>query len=69
MATLQDRLNEAEAAYHALQTGQAVVEVRDSDGSSVRYTSANAARLYAYIEDLKRQLGFGSVTGPMRVIF
>lgn len=69
MATLQERLDEAEAAYHALQLGQSAVEVRDSDGSSVRYTPTNVGRLLAYIQDLKSQLGIGDNTGPMRVVF
>lgn len=69
MATLQERLDEAEAAYHALQLGQSAVEVRDSDGSSVRYTPANSGRLLAYIADLKSQLGTGEFTGPMRLVF
>lgn len=69
MVSIQDRLNEAEAAYHALQCGQAVAEVRDQNGESVRYTAANASRLYGYILDLKRQLGITAYSGPMRVIF
>ena len=69
MATIQERLTEAEDAYHALQTGSSAVEVRDSDGGSVRYTPANSARLFAYIQDLKRQLGTAEYSGPMRVIF
>lgn len=64
--TLTERLEEAENAYHALMTGRSVVECRDSNGEMVRYTAANASRLAAYIEDLKRQLGTGS-SGPMRV--
>lgn len=72
MATLQERLTEAEAAYHALNTGTAVVEVRDGgNGDSIRYTAANAGRLAAYIADLKAQLGLTPTeySRPMRVIF
>ncbi len=70
MASLQDRLNEAEAAYHALQCGQAVAEVRDQNGESIRYTTANAYRLLGYIQDLRRQLGLTTPSyTPMRVIF
>ena len=54
---LQTRLDEAEAAYHALMTGQAVAEFRDHNGETVRYTAANASRLLAYIQSLKMQLG------------
>lgn len=45
MATTADMLSEAKAAYHSLLTGVAAVEMRDSNGESVRYTSANASRL------------------------
>jgi len=67
MATIRERLNEAEAAYHDLQIGKAVVEVRDSNGESVRYTLANSARLSAYIQDLKRQIS-GTSSGPMFLV-
>lgn len=72
MATLAQRLAEAEVAYHALLTGKAVVEVRDQNGESVVYQQANRAALAAYVTDLKRQIGSSagqSETGPMRVIF
>ncbi|OQM75589.1 gpW family head-tail joining protein [Manganibacter manganicus] len=55
-AELQSWLDEARIAYRALVMGKAAVEFRDSDGSSVRYTSANASRLLAYIKDLESQL-------------
>ena len=72
--TLAERLVEAEAAYHALQTGSGVVEVRDSNGESIRYTQANASRLRAYILDLKQQIaaeaaGKAVQVGPLRPIF
>lgn len=66
MATLQERLDEAEAAYHDLLIGKAVVELRDANGETIRYTVANRAALASYIEDLKRQLGTITVSGPMR---
>jgi hypothetical protein len=73
-ATLQQLLSEAEAAYHALQLGKSAVEVRDSNGESVRFTAANASRLKAYIADLKAQVlaqetGIAKRVGPMRPIF
>ncbi|MER8924356.1 gpW family head-tail joining protein [Mesorhizobium sp. M0859] len=49
-------LGEAKAAYHRLMIGEAAVEVRDSDGQTIRYTSANASRLKAYIAELEQQL-------------
>lgn len=66
--TVQERLIEAEVALHALLTGQAVAEVRDSNGETVRYTIANASRLRAYIEELRRQIA-PTLGGPLRPIF
>lgn len=72
MATLTERLTEAEEAYHRLMTGTSAVELRDSNGEMIRYTAANAYRLSAYIESLKGQIAAAasnapSYTGPMRV--
>jgi hypothetical protein len=66
--TLFEKLEEAENAYHALQCGRSAVEVRDQNGESVRYTAANAGRLYVYITDLKQQINGATdvVSGPMR---
>lgn len=69
MATLQERLDEAEAAYHDLAIGKSVVELRDSNNETVRYNIASISRLAAYIADLKRQLGVACSTGPMRPMF
>jgi gpW len=72
MATLSERLIEAEDAYHRLMTGTSAVEIRDSNGEMVRYTPANAYRLSAYIESLKGQIAASAnntplYSGPMRV--
>ena len=56
MPTLTQRLSEARLAYHQLMTGGQPVEVRDSDGSSIRYSTANASRLLAYISQLEAEL-------------
>ena len=69
MATLEERLADAEDAYHNLMTGQSVVEVRDGNGELVRYNAASATRLAAYVQDLKRQLGLSTISGPMKVWF
>ena len=73
MATLSERLTEAQAAQHALLTGSAVEEVRDSNGETIRYTPATRGALASYISDLKRQIaieaGSTPTTGPMRVWF
>lgn len=70
MATLQERLDEAEQAYHDLCIGKGVVELRDSNGETVRYNIASLPRLTAYIAQLKGELGQSSSTlGPMRPLF
>jgi hypothetical protein len=66
MATLQQRLENAETAYDELLTGRAVRRFVDQNGEQVEYTSANRSALAAYIADLKRQIG-GLSQGPMRV--
>jgi hypothetical protein len=67
--TLQERLDEAETALHELLTGRAVVEVRDMDGSSIRYTRAQVPALRRYIDELKAQLTPSTNGGPMRLVF
>ena len=68
MATLAERLADAEAAQHALLTGTAVVELRDQNGETVKYNAATRSGLAAYIESLRRQISGRTVqTGPMRV--
>lgn len=64
--TLQERLIEAEAAYHKLQIGESAAEVRDSSGESVRYTQANQARLRAYILELKAEIAAETAGTPQR---
>lgn len=52
MATTQELLADAEAAYHKLMTGQAVASFRDQNGEQVSYTKANISALLAYITSL-----------------
>lgn len=56
IADITSRLAEARDAHHLLQIGQAAVEVRDSNGDTVRYSPANASRLRAYIAELEQLL-------------
>lgn len=63
--TLQERLADAENAYHDLQTGKAVVEVVDQNGEKVRYNVANSSRLLIYISSLKSQIN-GLSLAPMQ---
>lgn len=55
MATLAERLAEAETALHRLQTGAALVTVRSQAGEYVQYRPADLDRLAAYVADLRRQ--------------
>lgn len=66
---LEQLLKDAELAYHRLLTGQSVVEFRDQNGETVRYSAVNASRLMGYILDLKRQLGRANGHLPMRAWF
>lgn len=61
-------LAEAEAAYHALLTGQQMAELRDHNGELVRYFAPQAGRLKLYIQELKAELGLLSASqlGPGR---
>lgn len=75
MATVQERLNEAEAAYHDWVTGRAVAEIRDQNGETIRYSKTDASRLLLYINGLRQTLaatagssGVNPPGGPMRVL-
>lgn len=65
-------LREAELAQHRLMMGEQVVSVRDSNGDTVQYSSANASRLAAYIQWLKSELNaltLQPLNGPLRPVF
>jgi gpW. len=70
---IRQLLSEARKAYHQLMTGTAVVEVRDQNGESVRFSAARRSDLYAYIQDLASQLIVAGCprrpNGPARFIF
>jgi hypothetical protein len=70
LAVTQSMLDEAVLALHDLQIGKAVVEVRDQNGETIKYSRARSAELVAYIQELKRQLGLLVETSiPMRLWF
>lgn len=72
MATIAEKLAEAQDAYHALITGRSVRVWVDQNGERVEYTPANKTTLKAYIDDLQRQVDNPTATanvGPMRVMF
>jgi len=56
IATLNARLEEAEAALHALLTARKPVTLRKADGSTVTYQLAQGKELQAYVSDLKAQI-------------
>ena len=58
--TLQEMLQQAESAYHKLQTGSMAVSIEKGD-RKVEFNRANIHELRAYIDDLRFQLGIGSV--------
>lgn len=68
---IADDLASAKAALHALLTGKAVAQVRDSDGSFVSYSKADLGALRAYIAELEAAIAAENGTplpsGPMRV--
>ena len=73
MPTLTDAqsLVEAEDALHRLLTGTSARVFVDQNGERVEYTSANAGRLRAYIQELKDRInppGVGA-SGPLRAVF
>lgn len=63
--TLAEKLVEAEAAYHDLLTGKSIVELRDSNGETVRYTAANRSSLQSYISSLKAQIAASNTGSPL----
>lgn len=71
LATLQQYLTEAQAAYHRLMTGASVVTVKDQNGEMVTYQTASVTRLAAYIAGLEAQIaaltGERTSCGPLRV--
>jgi hypothetical protein len=58
-ATLQARLDEAEAALHDLLTGRQIVQI-GAESDRVQYTPAMVPQLRAYISELRGKLN------PMR---
>jgi len=69
--TAQEKLTEAEAAYHSLLTGTQPKVVVDQNGERVEYTTANSTKLYMYIQQLKREITpvTAAANRPMNVYF
>lgn len=58
--SLQDKLRQAEDAYHKLQTGTMAVSIM-KDGRRVDFNRANIHQLKNYIDELKAKLGMTNV--------
>lgn len=68
--SLAERLAAAEAAYHDLSIGKAVVSVRDSNGETVEFNRGNRAQLRTYINELKAESGGVTASrAPLRPVF
>lgn len=57
---LQQRLKDAEAAYHTLALGTMARVIVDQNGERVEFTTARKGDLSNYITTLKAQLGMFS---------
>ena len=71
LATLQKRLTEAEAAYHALMLGDRIVSI-SIEGRGQSYTPADMGKLETYITCLKdriARLRGGPRRGPVLMRF
>jgi len=66
--TLQQRLDAAKAAYHAVLTGTQAKVVVDQNGERVEFNAVNISKLALYIADLEAELAGTNVNrGPMKV--
>lgn len=63
-------LEQAQRAYHDLMTGRSARVVVDQNGERVEYTSINADRLKAYIDELTLLVAGKTISrGPLRPYF
>lgn len=69
ITVIQAQLASAQTAYHNLVTGKAAKVIVDQNGERVEFVQASAARLWAYICSLQKQLTGGRTMGPMMVYF
>ena len=53
IAAIKARIVKLEASYDAIMSGTAVKKFVDQNGEQVEYTSANAAKLLAFIQQLQ----------------
>jgi hypothetical protein len=68
--SLQDRLDQAEAAYHDLMIGKSAKVFVDQNGERVEFTMADAVNLRRYVEALRAEVaGTQAFIPPMGVYF
>lgn len=60
LLVLQQRISEAETAYHKLMTGVQPRVFVDQNGERVEFVAAKAPDLYRYIGELKKSLPVGA---------
>lgn len=53
---LQTKLSDAQDAYHEIQLGRGVREIKDQNGEAVVYNAANLNKLKAYMNELEVQI-------------
>lgn len=56
IAAIKVRIAKLETAYDDILSGRAVKRFVDQNGEQVEYTTANAARLLAFINELKSMI-------------
>jgi hypothetical protein len=70
MATTEEKLAEAQQAYHDLVTGNKARVIVDQNGERVEFVTTNKAQLYQYIVSLQTQVASPAPnTGPMGFLF
>lgn len=70
LATLEQRLDEAEEAHHKLMMGDRAVDISWADGQSVSFQKAEIRKLENYIQELKNDIARAkgaSKRGPIQV--
>lgn len=71
MVTLQQKLEDAQKAYHLLNTGKMARVVVDQNGERVEFTATNRTALYNYIQQLEQQVNASRAINnkPARFLF
>lgn len=62
--TDQERLAQAESAYHDLMTGSATKVFVDQNGERVEFIAAKKSDLYSYIQQLRGSVAPNTVNVP-----